>query len=142
MLSFTLNINPPTTTAQEHKVGIRNGKPYFYDPPELKDTKQKLMAYLGQHKPKDPFTGPLCLCAIWMYPASGKHKPGTWRDTKPDTDNLQKLLKDCMTMVGFWKDDAQVVQEIIEKRWVRSEERGIFVEIYPAEELNDDNLFT
>ena len=47
-----------------------------------------------------------------------------------------------MTMVGFWKDDAQVVQEIIEKRWVRSEERGIFVEIYPAEELNDDNLFT
>jgi len=142
MLSFTLNINPPTTTAQEHKVGIRNGKPYFYDPPELKDTKQKLMAYLEQHKPKDPFTVPLCLCTIWMYPASGKHKPGTWRDTKPDTDNLQKLLKDCMTMVGFWKDDAQVVQEIIEKRWVRSEERGIFVEIYPAEELNDDNLFT
>ena len=45
MLSFTLNINPPTTTAQEHKVGIRNGKPYFYDPPELKDTKQKLMAF-------------------------------------------------------------------------------------------------
>ena len=30
--------------------------------------------------------------------------------TKPDTDNLQKLLKDCMTKCGFWKDDAQVVR--------------------------------
>lgn len=37
---------PPTTTAQEHKVTVRNGKPIFYDPPEVKAAKEKLMANL------------------------------------------------------------------------------------------------
>ena len=52
--------------------------------------------------------------------------------TRPDTDNLQKLLKDCMTRCGFWKDDAQVVREIVEKRW-SDEPTGIFVEIKSLE---------
>ena len=39
--------------------------------------------------------------------------------TRPDTDNLQKLLKDCMTRVGFWNDDAQVCREEVTKRWSR-----------------------
>ncbi len=51
--------------------------------------------------------------------------------SKPDTDNLQKLLKDCMTAVGFWKDDAQVASEICEKFW--AEVPGIYV---CAEELH------
>ena len=46
------------------------------------------------------------------------------KDTKPDTDNLQKLLKDCMTAVGFWVDDAQVCSELTEKRWVRGIRKG------------------
>ena len=29
----------PTVTAQEHKVTVRNGKPIFYDPPEIKNAK-------------------------------------------------------------------------------------------------------
>lgn len=44
---------------------------------------------------------------------------------KPDTDNLQKLLKDCMTARGFWKDDAQVASEICEKFW--AERPGIYI---------------
>jgi Holliday junction resolvase RusA-like endonuclease len=48
--------------------------------------------------------------------------------TKPDTDNLEKLLKDCMTEVGFWNDDAQVVKEIAEKVWT-DEPTGISIEI-------------
>ena len=31
----------PTVTAQEHKVTVRNGKPIFYDPPEIKNAKQE-----------------------------------------------------------------------------------------------------
>ena len=31
----------------------------------------------------------------------GQHEDGEYRTTRPDTDNLQKLLKDCMTAVGF-----------------------------------------
>jgi len=38
-----------------------------------------------------------------------------WKTTKPDTDNLIKMLKDCMTTAGFWKDDAIVCSEVTEK---------------------------
>ncbi|MBE6902906.1 MAG: RusA family crossover junction endodeoxyribonuclease, partial [Ruminococcaceae bacterium] len=47
--------------------------------------------------------------------------------TKPDTDNLNKLLKDCMTKLGFWKDDALVASEIIEKFY--GEIPGVYIRI-------------
>ena len=64
----------PTTTHQQKKVAVVNGKPKFYD-----------------------------------------------------TDNLQKLLKDCMTDLEYWKDDAQVASEIVEKFW--SDTVGIYVKV-------------
>ena len=55
------------------------------------------------------------------------HENGEYRITKPDTDNLQKMLKDCMTKVGFWKDDALVASEITEKFW--ADQPGIYIRI-------------
>lgn len=36
-------MEPPTITHQEHKVTVVNGRPVFYDPPELKAAKEKLI---------------------------------------------------------------------------------------------------
>ena len=47
--------------------------------------------------------------------------------SKPDTDNLVKLLKDVMTELHFWKDDAQVASEVIEKYW--ADLPGIYVKV-------------
>lgn len=118
--------NVPTVTAQEHKVTVRNGKPIFYDPPEVKDAKQKILSGLYPHRPQSPFTDGLRLTVKWLFP-QGKHKDGEYRITKPDTDNLQKMLKDCMTKAGFWKDDALVCSEIAEKFW--AEKSGIYIKI-------------
>lgn len=125
-LQFFLPMIPPTVTAQEHKVTIRNGKPVFYDPPELKEARAKLTAHLAQHKPEKPYTCGVRLITAWCFPGEG-HADGEWRTTKPDTDNLQKLLKDCMTAVGFWKDDALVASELCEKFWAQVP--GIFIRI-------------
>ena len=38
-MNFFIAINPPTVTAQEHKVRIVKGKPLFYDTPEIKAAK-------------------------------------------------------------------------------------------------------
>jgi len=38
------------------------------------------------------------------------------------------MLKDCMTEVGFWKDDSQVVVECVEKLW-SDDPTGIAIEI-------------
>ena len=118
---------PPTVTAQEHKVAVRNGEPHFYDPPELKAAKEKLVAHLSQHTIPQPLTSGVRLVTKWLFPIQGSHKNGEYKTTRPDTDNLQKMLKDCMTKCGFWKDDALVVSEIVEKFW--AEIPGIFIRI-------------
>ena len=57
----------------------------------------------------------------------GKRRSGEWRTSKPDTDNLEKALKDEMTRLHFWDDDAQVCSEIVEKFW--SDPCGVFVRV-------------
>lgn len=36
---------------------------------------------------------------------------------RPDVDNLAKAVLDACTTAGVWKDDAQVTQLAVEKRW-------------------------
>ena len=117
-MEFTLNINPPTVTAQEHKVRVAGGRPRFYDTAKLKNARAQFETLLAAHRPDAPIEGPVELSVDWHF-FTKTHKDGEWRTTRPDTDNLQKLLKDCMTRKGFWKDDAQVCVEIVTKRWAR-----------------------
>ena len=119
-------MDPPTVTYQEHKVTVVNGKPVFYAPPELKAAKQKLIGHLRRFVPEDPKENGVRLLVKWCFP-KGEHDDGEYRITKPDTDNLQKLLKDCMTQLGFWKDDCLVASEIVEKFW--AEIPGIYIRI-------------
>ncbi len=132
-MEFFIAMNPPTVTAQMKQVRVVKGKPIFYDPPKVKEARQTLSGYLFTHRPDKPMEGAVSLSVLWLFPKGKSHKNGEWRITKPDTDNLEKLLKDCMTAVGFWKDDAQVVRESVEKRW-SDEPCGIYIEI---EELED-----
>ena len=118
MMEFFMPMDPPTATAQETQVMVRNGKPVFYKPEKVKAAKQKLVAHLMKHKPDEPFNCGIRLTSLWCFaPHNRNQKPGTYRTIKPDTDNLQKLLKDCMTECGFWRDDALVASETIEKFW-------------------------
>ena len=119
-------MEPPTVTHQEHKVTIVNGRPVFYDPPELKAAKEKLIANLYKYRIMEPYRTGVRLITKWCFPKKN-HKDGEYRITKPDTDNLQKMLKDCMTLVGFWKDDALVASEITEKFWAKTP--GIYIRI-------------
>ena len=126
MNEFFMPMIPPTVTHQEKKVHIVKGKPVMYEPPELHEARAKLAVHLSKHKPDKPYISGVRLVVKWLFP-KGNHKDGEYRITKPDTDNLQKLLKDCMTVVGFWKDDALVASEICEKFW--AETSGIYVRI-------------
>ena len=126
-MDFYMNIIPPTATAQMKKVRVVNGKPMFYEPEKVKAAKKLLIRGLIRHAPLEPMEGPLVLKVEWRFPKGKSHKDGEWRTTRPDTDNLQKLLKDCMTYCGFWKDDAQVVREEVEKLW--ADQPGLHITI-------------
>ena len=114
-IEFFISMKPPTVTAQERQVTVRNGRPHFYEPEELKAARAKLEAYITPHRPQKPLNGALRLIVKWCFPVTGRHRNGEYKATRPDTDNLEKLLKDVMTTLGFWKDDAQVASEIAEK---------------------------
>ena len=138
-MKFFIEMNPPTATAQEKKVALINGRPVFYEPAKLKSAKKALTALLFQKRPKESLTGPLSLSVLWLFPKGKSHKAGEWRVTRPDTDNLEKMLKDCMTHCGFWKDDAQVVREHVEKKW-SEDPVGIEIEITELEVSEDEPL--
>ena len=111
---FFIPMRPPTTThnAKELHAYMKGGKPcaVLHDSSELKAARAKLHAYLAPHAPEKPI------------PAGG-----SWRTSKPDTDNLEKALKDEMTRLHFWHDDAQVCSEIVEKFW--ADICGVFVQV-------------
>lgn len=123
-LEFFLPMVPPTATHQEKKWRVVDGKPVSYEPPEVRAAREKLTAHLAPHRPASPMEGPVRLVVKWCFPR-GRHADGEYRISRPDTDNLQKLLKDCMTALGFWRDDAQVASEIAEKFW--AEVPGIYL---------------
>lgn len=126
-LQFFLPMEPPTATQQMHQVRMVRGKPQFYEPMEVKQARAKLLTALCRHKPDEPVTVGVRLTVKWCFPAGKNHRNGEWRVTKPDTDNLQKLLKDVMTGCGFWADDALVCSEIVEKFW--ADTPGIFIRV-------------
>lgn len=123
---FFMAMIPPTCTHQEKQVAVVKGRPVFYDPPEVKSARQKLTGYLRQHAPAQPYRCGIRLIVRWYFP-KGRHRNGEYRITKPDTDNLQKLLKDCMTACGFWTDDALVASELAEKFW--ADIPGIYIRV-------------
>lgn len=126
MIEFFVPMKLPTITAQEQKIGVRNGKPYKYDPPELKAARALFRDHLAKFTPPEPITGPVRLHTVWCY-RSDAHKAGEWKASKPDTDNSLKLLKDVMTGLRFWKDDAQVCSELTDKLW--ADVPGLYVSV-------------
>ena len=123
---------PPTTTAQTREVGVnkKTGKPYLYKPDQLLQAEINIRNSLARFRPETPITNkPIRLTVKWLYPITNlkKHRHGEYKLTRPDTDNLQKLLKDCMTDLGFWVDDCLVCSEIVEKFW--ADTPGIYVRI-------------
>lgn len=125
----------PTATSQEK--GINYKTHIVYTKREIQEVKQKYLARLAPHRPAEPLTGPICLMVQFGYPANKKHEAGTWKITKPDTDNAVKLLKDCMTRLGFWLDDAQVAYEVVQKKYLFVP--GIFVQVSNLQEVQDEN---
>ena len=127
-LKFFLLLDPPTVTAQEKKIVVVKGKPHIYEPESVAKAKDELKKHLEIYRPTSPFKGPVKLVVTWLFYKASRHKHMEYRTTKPDTDNLEKLLKDCMTELGYWEDDAQVCVEHVEKVW-SDEPTGIDIEI-------------
>lgn len=126
---FFMVMKPPTVTAQEKRWRCQNGKPVAYDDKRLLAAREKLRANLLRYIVPDtePYDKAVELVVKWCFPLAQGHGDGEWYAKKPDTDNLQKMLKDVMTECGFWRDDCLVTSEIVQKFY--AEIPGIYVAI-------------
>lgn len=120
---------PPRTT---HQSGTRISGKHTYKTKALKEAELYLEESLKPHVPGEPIDGPIELVCTWGFEASNSRQNHCWKTTKPDTDNMQKTLKDVMTRMGFWKDDALVVHETCKKIW--TDQPGIQIEIKEIDE--------
>lgn len=107
----------PTGTSQQKGVRIVRGKPMFYEKSKLKSAEAEFINALKPFRPKYPSDKPIKLTIWFAFDTKNKKKWGQPKPTRPDTDNYLKLFKDCMTNVGFWNDDAQVVDERVFKTY-------------------------
>ncbi len=124
--------NPPTATKQEHQVSVvydkAKGKhvPRFRPSQAWSDAESLLRAHLEPHRPREPLEGAIILDTTWCFPKKG-HADGEPYTDKPDTDNLEKGLKDVMTELGWWKDDKTVFSSRTTK--IHSRVPGIRIDI-------------
>ena len=67
-----------------------------------------------------PLDGPVQLIARFDYlrPASHTKRQAAcpWKMSKPDADNLVKIIKDALSKLA-WRDDAQVCDLHVQKRY-------------------------
>ncbi len=136
MIKFFLNFEPdiPKKTHQVGlRAGLRAGKPVLYKDEGYRQLEALFDAKLARFAPPKPLLGPVELITTWAFRGADDCDV-RYRTKKPDTDNLVKLLKDRMTACGYWKDDAQVCREMIEKIDVPPSFRhGVTIVVTPME---------
>ena len=136
-MKFKLKMIPPTATAQQKGERVVGGYIHHYKKKNVAAAEAILRDALLPYVPEVPIENKaISLDVVWMFPypkSAKKHRPGweRWKITRPDTDNLNKMLKDVMTDMGFWKDDALIGYEKIRKLY--ADEPGIEIEIIEME---------
>ena len=124
MIRVKLDIVPPTATAQQKGVFVRNGRAHFFTKQKVRDAEDFLAAMLAPHAPAEPLRGPVYFSARWCFPyrkseptrvtAAGREIAHTVR---PDLDNLEKNLLDVLTRLRFYEDDSQIFTKSTAKVW-------------------------
>jgi len=127
MIMFKLNIEPPRTTAQaSHRIIKPKDRAAFigsYQSGKWRVQEKEFMYLMKPFAPRKPMTGPLWLIIKWVYPYRKADKKWIKEgklhscDTRPDTDNLEKGIKDVMGKLNYFNDDSQVARSDFWKQW-------------------------
>lgn len=120
MIIVLLLPKKPTATAQQKGVNTRGASPHFYTKKSVEAVKTmyKLAILDYFRKSKEPipyFNGPVSVSVRFDFAMTDKRTWGRYKTTKPDCDNLVKLLLDVLTGLHFWRDDAVVASLKVEK---------------------------
>lgn len=120
-----------------------------YTPGTAEAWKGEIARVAEQHRPPVPFTRAVPMAIVFIFARPAGHY-GTGRNAdrlkpsapaghlcKPDVDNLSKCVMDVLMTLGFFRDDGQVNDLRVRKRWAeRGELAGAEVLMQPADAVN------
>jgi Holliday junction resolvase RusA-like endonuclease len=116
-----------------------NGHARVYDAGTAEGWKSLIAVAAKECLPAEPITGPVELSVNFYLPrpkshynSKGilKHQHEDVRHAqKPDADNLVKAVKDCLSTLRMWKDDALVWREDVSKTWVFAGSEGATIKV-------------
>lgn len=124
----------PKTTAQQKKFSTKTKT--FYKTSKIKQSEYLLARALSGRQPRKTYDTPIKLSVTWLFPHTKKSKDGERKGTRPDLDNLQKLLQDIMCKLGYYKDDSLITDLKVKKRWHRHS--GLIIEINEVETIDKE----
>ena len=124
----------PRTTAQQKKFSTKTKR--FYETGKVKNSKATLQRALSGFQPKQEYKTGIRLKVVWIFKPTQKSKDGERKATRPDLDNLQKLLQDVMCDMKFYKDDGLITDLEVSKRWHKNS--GLYIEIEEVEKIDND----
>lgn len=100
-----------------------NGKVRFDSPEQSRNKMTIAQIGAAAMNGRPPFDGPLevTVASYWPWPKSMSEKKrraygSHFFTSRPDADNIAKLLGDALNSI-LWRDDAQIVELIIRKRY-------------------------
>jgi Holliday junction resolvase RusA-like endonuclease len=126
-----IDCHPPRATAQHkttkavdagfklNRAGklVAKHKLIMFEKGAVKSAREQLTEHFRRNAPPAPVEGPLKFTAVWSFywnkgdlPARKKGRLPQWVPiiVPPDGDNLAKMLKDVLTELGYWGNDAHV----------------------------------
>lgn len=115
MITAIIEGDPPTTTAQQKGVMVRNGKPMFYTKKKVADAQTELVAQLRKFAPRKPVEFPVLIKLKFAFRVTKARPNERVHGVRPDIDNLAKGALDALVPAGWLKDDSLIDQLVVEK---------------------------
>lgn len=116
IVPWTLDLSIPGEVVPWARAGRGAGR--TFTPARQRDymtTIRQIAALDMGHEP--PQDGPLGLHVVAKFlrpKAAPKRRPQVYKATRPDADNIAKIIKDALTGI-VWRDDAQVALLTVRK---------------------------
>lgn len=134
LCSFTANGDPKGQPRP--RAFARGGRASVYNPATAEGWKGFIALAARNHLPPSPLDCPVRVDVSFFFARPArllrKRDPDgpILHTAKPDRDNLDKAVLDCLTSIGMWRDDALVCSGLIEKHYTaRGQAPGAHIQI-------------
>lgn len=124
---FTIPIEPKSLQFSGKRMMVQNGQVRFFKTSEATRYQGTIASYARPYTPETPIEEPLIVDFLFILPrplrlnTKNHHPSRIPADKRPDRDNLVKGTQDAL--VGFWKDDSQIVDGRIGKYYAARDEK-------------------